>query len=195
MGRFDKFGLPFRTNSQLKQKLEETQRNQFQQNQDNARENQRLKEELRQRERQEFLRKERDRQEEEKRQRENEQEQLRMRQVKIMERERENQKQERLRKTTPEALRRLRDLIRTRYQMDIYIWSLRGVQKADYEDVIEEGKKADAVLQEIYSIINTWEENGWTQEEWRVARKIIESFQESNPRIWQDNPPWNEPEY
>lgn len=160
---------------------------------ENAAKQRELESQIERQRQEEFQRIERERLEEAQRQRDREIEEMRQRQRRLEQRERENQRQERLRKTTPEALRRLRELIRTRYQMDIYIWSLRDVQMADQKIVIEEGRKADAILQEIYNIVDTWEESGWTAEEWKVAKKIKKHLSDHEQRIWENNPPWNEP--
>src|SRR5271170_5003789 len=88
--------------------------------------------------------------------------------------EREQRRLERLKVTSPEALRGLRDLIRTRYALDMEIWSLRGVKRPDRPIVEERMGKADAVLEEIYNMVATWEENSkvWTPQEWELARDI-----------------------
>jgi hypothetical protein len=110
------------------------------------------------------------------------------------ERDREKERRSRMQATTPEALRALRDLIRTRYQLDMYIWSLKGARGPDRHLVVEKMEKADAVLQEIHSIVDTWTENEkvWTREEWRLAMVIRERLKAPGKRQWTDNPPWNE---
>ena len=108
--------------------------------------------------------------------------------------EREKQRLERLKLTSPEALRGLRDLIRTRYALDMEIWSLKGVKRPDRPLVEERMGKADAVLEEIYNMVATWEENSkvWTPQEWELARDIKARIQAGGKRVWKDNPPWNE---
>jgi hypothetical protein len=108
--------------------------------------------------------------------------------------ERRQRRLERLKLTTPEALRGLRDLIRQRYQLDMFIWSLRDARGPDRPIVIEKMEKADAVLLEIYSMVETWEENDqvWTEEEWALAQKIKERLQAGGKRWWENNHPWNE---
>ncbi|KUJ14620.1 uncharacterized protein LY89DRAFT_783720 [Mollisia scopiformis] len=107
--------------------------------------------------------------------------------------DREVVKHERVKKTTPEALRGLRDLIRQRYQLDMEIWSLKGARKPDHPIVFEKMEKADAVLQEICAMVETWEENEafWTAQEWVLASKIKEQVMKSGKRVWRNNPPWN----
>lgn len=106
----------------------------------------------------------------------------------------EQQRKERLEKTTPSALRDVRNLIRTRYELDTFIWSLKGARGPDRPIVLEKMDKADAVLQQILTMVDTWEENNklWTPEEWILARRIKGMIQAEGKRWWADNPPWNE---
>jgi len=108
--------------------------------------------------------------------------------------EREQRRLERLKLTSPDALHGLRDLIRTRYALDVEIWSLRGVMWRDRPIVEEKMRKADAVLEEIYNRVDTWEENDrvWTPQEWELARDIKARIQAGGKRVWKDNPPWIE---
>jgi hypothetical protein len=107
---------------------------------------------------------------------------------------REQRRLERLKLTSPEALRRVRDLIRTRHQLDMFIWSLRGVRGPDRPLVTEKMEKADAVLMEIYAMVETWEENEriWTAEEWKLAQKIKERILADGKKWWGSNYLWNE---
>jgi len=103
-------------------------------------------------------------------------------------------RRERMKKTTPEALRDLRDLIRQRYQLDMHIWSLKGARAPDRPIVEESMEKADSVLQEICAMVETWEENEafWTPQEWALASRIKEQVMKGGKRVWRNNPPWNE---
>ena len=109
-------------------------------------------------------------------------------------REQKGREQRRLKLTSPEALRGVRDLIRTRYALDAEIWSLKGARKPDRPVVEEKIEKADAVLLEIYTIVESWEENDriWTPQEWELARDIRERILAEGKRWWENNPPWNE---
>lgn len=133
------------------------------------------------------------------------QEELQREEVARREREREEKQekerkvqelvgQERLKLTSPEALRGLRDLIRTRYKLDMEIWSLKGVRKPDRPIVEEKMEMADAILMEIYAVVETWEENDkiWTPQEWVLAREVKERLLAEGKRWWKNNPPWNE---
>jgi len=108
--------------------------------------------------------------------------------------EREKRRIERLKLTSPEALRGLRDLVRTRYQLDMEIWSLKGVRGPDRPLILEMMERSDAILLEIYTIVETWEGNAntWTAEEWKLAMQIKERILSGGQRWWENNPPWNE---
>ena len=154
------------------------------QEEEHQRKEQQWENERRERQRKEYERWEKKRQEQELQERE-----------KLQKKEREQRRLERLKLTSPEALRKLRDLIRTRYQLDMYIWSLRGVRGPDRPLVVEKMEKADAVLMEIFTMVDTWEENDriWTAEEWRLAQKIKERIQAEGKRWWVNNPPFPTP--
>lgn len=106
----------------------------------------------------------------------------------------EAKRREKIKKTTPESLRILRDLIRQRYQLDMHIWSLKGARAPDRPIVEADMEKADSVLQEIYAMVETWDENeaDWTPQEWALASRIKEQVMKGGKRVWRNNPPWNE---
>jgi hypothetical protein len=137
-------------------------------------------------------RRERQRKQHERREKERQEQELREREE-LRRKEREQQRLKRLKSTSPEALRGLRDLIRTRYQLDMHIWSLKGARGPDRPLVVEKMRKADAVLMDIYTMIETWEENDkiWTAEEWKLAQKIKERILAEGKIWWENNPPWN----
>ncbi|KAJ9663047.1 hypothetical protein H2198_001039 [Neophaeococcomyces mojaviensis] len=167
--------MPFRSSTkQLKQQLEQQYAIQQQKDIEHGLQRTELEAKIRQHQREEYRRQEVERTLREQQQRDREQEEMRQKRIMLEQRERDNGYRERLRKTTPEALRHVRDLIRIRYYLDIHIWNCRGVQKADRALVMQEAAKADAILQEIYDIIGTWEESLFPDnpEEWRVAKKI-----------------------
>jgi hypothetical protein len=109
-------------------------------------------------------------------------------------RRREQRRQERLRLTTPEALHGLRDLVRTRYALDIEIWSLKRARGPDRPIVEIMMERADAVLTEIYRMVDTWDENNnlWSRQEWELARDVKERIFADGKRWWKNNPPWND---
>jgi len=98
----------------------------------------------------------------------------------------------RLKVMSPDALCRLREHIRTRYQLDTEIWRLRKIRKADRGVVEEMMKRADMVLLEIYTIIKAWEntESSWTSDEWDQVMEIQQRILAEGKRWWADNPPW-----
>jgi hypothetical protein len=142
-------------------------------------------------------------------QRKKEREAIRRRQeIAEQEREREEQERERedserrereekaarMRMVSPETLRDLRELLRTRYELDIKIWNLRKVRKPDRPVVEEKMERSDAVLGEIMNIIQAWDgsESSWSPGEWEQAQEIIRRIEAEGKREWAGNPPWEE---
>lgn len=99
-----------------------------------------------------------------------------------------------LRLTTPDAIHRLRELIRGRYALDYEIWALRAVRPRDRPIVVEKMKEADRILQEIIDTVKSWEdtEDIWTPTEWQKAMEIRKRVLADGKRWWTNNPPWGE---
>jgi len=136
-----------------------------------------------------------ERQRREHEQREKERRERELREKKWLDKKkRDEERAKRLKSTSPESLRGLRELIRARYQLDMDIWSLKGARGPDRPIVVEKMQKADAVLMEIYTIVKTWEASDkiWTAEEWKLAQNIKERILADGKRWWVNNPPWNE---
>ena len=68
---------------------------------------------------------------------------------------------------------------------------MRGPDRPLVEIMME---RADAVLIEIYRMVDTWEENNslWSRQEWELARDIKERIFAEGKRYWKNNPPWND---
>jgi hypothetical protein len=100
----------------------------------------------------------------------------------------------RLKLTTPEALYNLRGLVRMKYQLDIEIWGLRWTRGPDRHIVERKMDMADAVLLEIITMVDSWEESDttWTQQEWKLAQMVKERIEKGGKRTWANNPPWRE---
>jgi hypothetical protein len=118
------------------------------------------------------------------------------REARAREEERRDRKMVRLRMTTPEALRSLRELIRRKYELDMAIWADRKVRRPDRPFVVANMDQADAVLEEILMIVQTWGEdnkdNTWKDHEWPLAHEVFSKLHEDGKRWWRDNPPWEE---
>ncbi|KAN0102783.1 hypothetical protein V8E51_011096 [Hyaloscypha variabilis] len=102
-------------------------------------------------------------------------------------------KLQKMKESSPETLRDLRELIRNRFQMDVEIWGLRSARKPDRPKVLEKMAIADAIMDEILTTISTWEnqkDGNWTNEEWVRVQEIKERLQSDGKRVWEDNPPW-----
>ena len=106
---------------------------------------------------------------------------------------------ERKRNASADNVRRLRELIRERYALDVYLWKKRGVPRASRKRIEPKCKKADAILQEIYWIVNEWDEELFDKHEWQVAKRIKEGLPKrlldngdsGEPAIWGDLAPWD----
>jgi hypothetical protein len=110
------------------------------------------------------------------------------------ERQEEEIKQARMRMASPNSLRELRELIRTRYALDVEIWDLRMVRRPDRPIVEEMMEKSDSALLEIKKIIQAWDgtEGNWTVREWEQVQEIRRRILTSGKREWATNPPWEE---
>jgi hypothetical protein len=110
------------------------------------------------------------------------------------ERREQEEKAARMRMVSPETLRDLRELLRTRYELDIKIWNLRKVRKPDRPVVEEKMERSDAVLGEIMNIVQAWDgsESSWTPGEWEQAQEIIRRIEAEGKKEWAGNPPWEE---
>lgn len=105
-----------------------------------------------------------------------------------------NLRSKRLKSTEPENLRALRDNVRRKYQLDIDIWAERGVRRPDRPLVVKKMEEADAVLDEILQMVNTWEEsdNIFNAAEWKLAEQIKARLLMDGKRRWANNPPWTQ---
>ena len=106
---------------------------------------------------------------------------------------------ERRRNASADNVRRLRALIRERYALDLYVWEKRNVPKASRKRIEPSCKKADAILQEIYFIVNDWDEDLFDDQEWQIVKRIkaglstrpMEDGESGEPAIWGDLAPWD----
>ena len=108
--------------------------------------------------------------------------------------ERERERVASLNMISPEAICELRDLIRSRYQLDVDIWALKRTRNPNRPYVLRKMEKADDILMEINTRVESWEENAsfWTEEEWKVAQQIKQRIQLDGKKMWNGQGPWNE---
>jgi hypothetical protein len=109
------------------------------------------------------------------------------------ERKRERARLNKMKQTSPETLRDLRELIRERYELDVKIWALRSVRKQDRPIVQNKMDKADAVMEDILLMVDMWGDNSdgrWDPEEWEKVGIIRKKLFEGGHRRWADSPPW-----
>lgn len=81
-------------------------------------------------------------------------------------------------------------LTRVPFRLDVEIWSLRGTRRPMRPMVLAKMDKSDAVLNEIYSRLDSWEEHDWNAEEWKMAQHIKQRVLSGGQRWWEGNPPW-----
>lgn len=99
---------------------------------------------------------------------------------------------ERHRAASTASVRHLRELIRKRHRLDLCIWNEREVLEADRNLVIQDCKRADEILVEIYSIVDKWDQALFSSDEWKVAKKIKDGvlLDRDKAVIWGRTPPW-----
>lgn len=108
---------------------------------------------------------------------------------------REDKRMAKLRMTSPDSLRRLRQLMRRKYELDLAIWSDRKCRLPDRPYVEADMEEADAVLHEILTVVSSWGDNSdnqWQKHEWELASDVYNRLQEEGKRWWHNNPPYEE---
>ncbi|KAK4552630.1 hypothetical protein LTR86_010274 [Recurvomyces mirabilis] len=93
-----------------------------------------------------------------------------------------------------ENVRHVRDLIREKYRLDIEIWSRRRRQVDARFKIEEETRKADAILEEIISIVSDWDNDIFDKpEEWDMAEEIKNGIPKLDEPyvLWRNSPPWD----
>lgn len=107
------------------------------------------------------------------------------------------EKQKKMREASPETLRSLRELIRTKYQLDVEIWRLRNARRPDRWIVEGKMERADAVVQEIMAMVRCWEnqvDGSWDDDEWERVQEIRDRLVNGGVRIWAEKPLWTDSE-
>ncbi|KAJ9653454.1 hypothetical protein H2198_007350 [Neophaeococcomyces mojaviensis] len=105
---------------------------------------------------------------------------------------------ERERNASAENVRRLRELIRQKYALDLYVWQKRNVAKANRKKILPKCEEADRIYQEIIWIVNAWSEHQFDAEEWMMVRKIqtallckqLPNGESNEPAYWDNLKPW-----
>lgn len=97
-------------------------------------------------------------------------------------------------KITPQELRELRELIISRYQLDIELYTLRDAKSFQRDHVEDKMRNADAMLAKIERVVKDWDRRDfWEDDEdyvkWKEIKKRIG---EPGKRAWCKNPPWND---
>jgi len=97
-------------------------------------------------------------------------------------------------KVTPEELRRLRELMRQRYALDLEIWSLRKVGNHNKPIVLDKMKRADALLACIRATVLSMDSRDYfhADDEYEKLKEVKARVLAAGKRDWVRNPPWNE---
>ncbi|KAK3679079.1 hypothetical protein LTR78_001532 [Recurvomyces mirabilis] len=91
-------------------------------------------------------------------------------------------------------VRHVRDLIREKYRLDIEVWRRKRVQVDARFKIEEDARKADAILEEIVSIVSDWDNDVFdTPEEWEMAEEIKNGIPKLDEPyvLWRTSPPWD----
>ncbi|KAF2188026.1 hypothetical protein K469DRAFT_628283 [Zopfia rhizophila CBS 207.26] len=100
-------------------------------------------------------------------------------------------------KVTAEELRDLRDLIRTRYALDVEIWNLRHVKAFNRQKVHDKMRRADAALAKIERTVLSMDHIEFFEDpaDYRKLQDIKVRVLEGGKRHWAVHPPWQELPY
>jgi hypothetical protein len=99
-------------------------------------------------------------------------------------------------KVTAEELRELRELIRHRYTLDVYIWGKRNVKPFSRPEVEEKMRQADAALDGIQRRVKAWDRKELfaSDTEYRKFAEIKRRVMEPDKIRWLHTPPWDIPD-
>lgn len=101
----------------------------------------------------------------------------------------------RLDNTSSANIRHLRQLIRQKYRLDVYVWAHRDVLPADRAVIKAHALKSDAIMQLIKHIVEGWRRNMFNDEEWKLANQIktelLNQHQHHRHQPWSQRLPWD----
>jgi hypothetical protein len=97
-------------------------------------------------------------------------------------------------KVEPKEIRELCELVRKRYSLDVEIWSLRKTKPRDRRFVKEKMNKADATLQKINRILDSWDTaEAFTSDSDRAKfQEIRRRIKMDGKRDWAKDSPFDE---
>ncbi|KIY02398.1 uncharacterized protein Z520_02536 [Fonsecaea multimorphosa CBS 102226] len=97
-------------------------------------------------------------------------------------------------KIKPEELRRLREMMRQRYALDLEIWSLRKVGNHNKTVVEDKMRRADALLACIRATVCAMDDREYFnhEDEYQKIKEIKARVMAGGKKEWVQNPPWNE---
>jgi hypothetical protein len=98
-------------------------------------------------------------------------------------------------KVTKEELRDLRELMRKKYALDGEIWLLKDVKPRDYPIVEVKMRMADATLQRIREIVDSFDSPEffeWQADYWKLREIKSRMAEPGKKECWMNEPPWKE---
>lgn len=106
----------------------------------------------------------------------------------------DEEQQRRQLNSSTEYVRRVRELVREKYRLDVYVWSKRNTLECNRQLIMNSCKRSDEILHELYSIVYGWDRDLFNCEEWAVVLQIKAGVvQCTREDPWQAVPPWYRP--
>lgn len=95
-------------------------------------------------------------------------------------------------RVTPQELRKLRELIQERYQLDIRLWGARKARPYVRDRIKDFMRQSDAKLAEIQKLVLEWDNRECfeTDQQYHKFRTIALRIFEPGKRKWMEEPPW-----
>jgi hypothetical protein len=97
-------------------------------------------------------------------------------------------------KIQPEDIRKLCDLIRARYALDIELWILRNALSCDRPLISQKCRRADAILRQIRQTVQAMDNEDFfgNKEEYEKFLQIKQRLEADGKRNWTKDPPWQD---
>jgi chromosome segregation ATPase len=96
------------------------------------------------------------------------------------------------RNNNTKALRKLKDLIRQKYKLDVEIWRDRNSLRNNRPKVLKKMAQADQKLQDIIKSVTLWDNSTglYSEDEWETAEIIRNRIFKDGKKVWANRPPW-----
>jgi len=96
------------------------------------------------------------------------------------------------RNNNTKALRKIKDLLRQKYKLDVEIWRDRKSLPHNRPKVLKKMAQADLILQDIITAVSLWDNSTdlYSPEEWEIAEVIRRRIFKEGKKVWANRPPW-----